>query len=99
MSKYFKLLLQGAKYSLYLGGATVVSSLTYLQYINLQIGSIEIDKDALVKFYGSDDNGYKMDEKEAANMYYWLWLDISLMRLFTYSSYSSYCAKLNQKIL
>ena len=99
MLKMFKYVLQGFKYSLYLTGATTATSLVYLQYINYKIGSIELDKDALVNFYSSSDNQYKMNVNEASNMYYWLWLDISIMRLFTYSSYSSYCEKLNKKIL
>lgn len=56
MSKYIKFLLQGVKYSLYLGGATAATSLAYLQYINYKIGSIEIDRDALIKFYGSKES-------------------------------------------
>ncbi len=99
MLKYFKPILQGVKYCLYLGGVITATSLTYLQYINYKIGSIEIDKDAVIKYYGGEDSKYKMGQNEAANMCYWLWLDISLMRLFTYSSYSSYCEKLSQKIL
>lgn len=51
MSKYFKMLGAGLKYSLYLGGFTLVGSATYLQYINHQLGSIDIDREAMVKYY------------------------------------------------
>lgn len=32
-------------------------------------------------------------------MYYWLLYDIALMRILTYSGYSSYCQRLNKKIV
>lgn len=35
---------QGVKYSLYLGTATLTGSALYLQYINGQLGGIEIDR-------------------------------------------------------
>ena len=32
-------------------------------------------------------------------MYYWVMFDIAMMRILTYQSYSSYCDKLNRRIV
>lgn len=62
MLKFLKYVGQGIKYTLYLGGVITASSLTYLQYINYKIGSIDIDREAIVKYYGGDSGQYKMSE-------------------------------------
>ena len=51
MSRYFKIGLQGLKISLYLGAFTISSSFAYLQYINSQIGKINIDPVVTAKHY------------------------------------------------
>jgi hypothetical protein len=99
MSKYLKMLGAGIKYSLYLGGATLVGSLTYLQYVNYNLGSIDIDREAMVIYYTDKSNNFNFSESEAKNMYYWLLLDVSMMRVLTYSSYTTSCAKIIKKII
>ena len=96
MQKYLKTLGSGLKYAAYLGLGSVAVGFGYLQYINSQIGPIDVNRDETTKFYMSQ---YKMDSKEANRMYYWMMYDIALMRIFTYFSYSSYCQKLNKKIV
>lgn len=32
-------------------------------------------------------------------MYYWIYYDIAVMRLLTYRAYSTYCDRLNRKII
>lgn len=32
-------------------------------------------------------------------MYYWVMFDIAMMRILTYHAYSSYCDKMNRKIV
>lgn len=90
---------QGLKYSLYLGGATLTGSLLYLQYINSQVGSIEIDRTAMTKYYTDPAKQFNMTESEVTNMYYWLLVDVSMMRVLTYGSYVTSCAKINKKII
>lgn len=51
MRKFLKVAAKGLKISLYLGVFTVSSSLLYLQYINAQIGKIDIDPDITAKHY------------------------------------------------
>ena len=51
MSKYLRVLGQGIKYSLYLGLATLSGSFLYLQYINAQLGGIDVNKEELIRFY------------------------------------------------
>jgi hypothetical protein len=45
MNKYLKMLGQGIKFSLYLGGATLTGSALYLQYVNSQLGAIDLDRE------------------------------------------------------
>lgn len=40
-----------------------------------------------------------MDPKQAKQMYYWIYYDIAVMRLLTYRTYSTYCDRLNRKII
>lgn len=90
---------QGVKISLYMGGATLLGSLAYLQYINYQLGGIDIDRDAIVKYYTDNSKQFNVTESEAKNMYFWLLLDISMMRIFTYNAYTNSCARLNKRIV
>lgn len=99
MSKYLKILGQGVKYSLYIGGATLTGSLIYLQYISYRIGGIDLDRATIVKYYSDNSKQFRMSESEAGNMYYWLFLDIAMMRVFTYNSYTTSCSKLNRRIV
>jgi hypothetical protein len=99
MSKYLRMLGQGIKYSLYLGGATLTGSALYLQYVNSQLGSIDIDREAMTKYYSEHSKEFNVNEREARNMYYWLLIDISIMRVLTYSAYSTSCNKINRRIV
>jgi hypothetical protein len=90
---------QGVKVAAYLGGATLAGSLAYLQYINYKLGGIDIDREAMVKYYTDNAKHFKVSETEASNMYYWLILDISFMRVLTYGSYTSYCEKIAKRII
>ena len=99
MSKYVKIFAQGIKYSLYFGLATFTGSLFYLQYINYKIGNIEIDRQAMIKYYTDEKKQWKVSQSQAENMYYWLLIDISIMRVLTYHSYAKNCEKINKKIV
>ena len=71
-------------------------SLAYLQYINSQIGPLNLEKDAAIKHYKEKMN---MNDREATKTYYWVLLKIAEARLFGYYSYSYYCRHLNKKII
>lgn len=79
-----------------MGLFTAASSVAYLQYINSQIGEIDLDPVQTKKYYFEV---LKMSQSEASRMYYWLYFDIGLMRVFTYHNYSTYCDKINKKII
>jgi hypothetical protein len=51
MKKYLKLLGSGLKYAGYLTLGTTAIAFGYLQYINSQIGPIEIDRQLSTKYY------------------------------------------------
>jgi hypothetical protein len=99
MSKYIRMIGQGIKYSLYLGGATLTASALYLQYVNSQLGGIDIDREGMMKYYSEHSKQFNMSESEVRNMYYWLLFDIATMRILTFSSYSTSCAKINRRIV
>lgn len=90
---------QGIKYSLYLGGATITASAIYLQYVNSQLGSIDVDRESVTNYYAKHSKEFNVSESEARNMYYWLVMDIYFMRVLTFSSYSTFCSKINRRIV
>ena len=62
MKKYLRLFGKGLKYAGYLFGTTASLGLCYLQFVNSQVGPIDIDKQAFIKHYM--DVG-KLEEKDA----------------------------------
>lgn len=62
MSKYLRILGQGIKLSLYLGLSTFAGSLIYLQYVNYRIGSIDIDRKAMIKYYTDETKQWKVSQ-------------------------------------
>lgn len=51
MRRYLKLLATSAKYAGILVAGTATVGLTYLQYINSQVGPIDIDKQRFMKYH------------------------------------------------
>lgn len=45
MKKHLKGIANGIKYAAYLGLGTVIAGFGYLQYINTQIGGIQVNRD------------------------------------------------------
>lgn len=73
-----------------------VLSYGYLQYINSIIGPLHVDKQNAIEFYKTH---HQMPENKAALTYYWVVYKISEARVLGFHNYSSYCQKLNNKII
>lgn len=51
MKKYLKPLLKGVKFAGYLCAGTSVLAFSYLQYVNSQVGPIDINKEVFIDHY------------------------------------------------
>ena len=60
MRRYLKPLFKGLKYAGFLLAGTSIASVGYLQYINWQVGPIDINKEVFIDHYMKEG---KLDEK------------------------------------
>jgi hypothetical protein len=96
MKRGLKYLKTGAKIFALGFGASTTMGYVYLQYVNSQIGPIDLDHDEAINFYKVK---YQLTGAKAEATYYYALWNISLARVLSYRSYSWYCSKLDRNII
>ena len=97
MSQIIKTITKGLTYGFYLSVPLIGAGFCYHMYINSILGPIQMmSREELLNFYTKD---LKISPYYTYYDYYSTYVGFVMTRLMKYHTYSSYCTKLNDKLL